>query len=99
MCQTGIQCRRCRTGVVNGESWPGSPVPRLELAERERTWAARITGPLGALSGLACQSANYAYVRYPQLIAWALARLSGTAGQHLNARPPRPRDTASRRGR
>jgi dipeptidyl aminopeptidase/acylaminoacyl peptidase len=42
--------------------------------------AARVTGPLGALSGPAYERTYYAYIPYPQLIAWTLARPSGTAG-------------------
>ncbi len=35
--------------------------------------AARLTGPLGALSGAAYYRTYYGYVPYPQLVAWTLA--------------------------
>jgi dipeptidyl aminopeptidase/acylaminoacyl peptidase len=42
--------------------------------------AVRVTGPLGALTGLAFQRAYYGYVPYPQLIAWTLAQPSDITG-------------------
>jgi Tol biopolymer transport system component len=40
----------------------------------------RVTGPLGAFTGLAYDQTYYGYVPYPRLIAWTLARPSATAG-------------------
>jgi hypothetical protein len=39
-----------------------------------------VTGPLGAFTGQAYYQTYYGYVPYPRLIAWTLARPSGTAG-------------------
>jgi Tol biopolymer transport system component len=53
----------------------------LWLLRAGATTAARLTGPLGALSGAAYDRTYYGYVPYPQLFAWTLTQQSAITAQ------------------